>query len=128
MLSMAQARCALFMVAALAAPSFAGVAGAQRCVVDLAVLNKNRTVSGDISAECPGNIFHSAPFGNWGVELDSIIGGPRRDGFQFSGWKPGDGWLQWNSCTTHQRFAPGNDQYYNHDGLQSQRHGQVSRT
>ena len=115
-----QARFALLLaVVLLSAPSFATVAAAQRCLVDLVVFNKNRVVIGDISAECAG-LFHSRPFGNWGVEL-RFHPGPRRDGFQFSGWNAEGGWLQWNSCTTDSEFAPGDYRYYNDDGFRSQR-------
>ncbi|HXG33909.1 MAG TPA: hypothetical protein VNJ11_11125, partial [Bryobacteraceae bacterium] len=40
--------------------------------------------------------FHSAPFGNWGVDSNY---GTRVDGDQFQGWHYGDGHHQWNSCT-----------------------------
>ena len=116
---MTQSRCALLAAVWLIAPSFAAVASAQRCVVDLVVLNRSRVVSGDISAECGGSI-HSPPFGNWGVDL-RFHPGARRDGFQFPGWKSEGGWLQWNSCTTEPRFAPPNDRYYNNDGFRSQK-------
>ena len=106
-------------VVLLGTTSIATVANARQCVVDLVVLNKNRRVTGDISAECPGFTFHSAPFGNWGVELS--LGAPRRDGYQFSGWKVDGGWLQWNSCTTHADFQHGDSRYYNSDGFRSQR-------
>ena len=79
------------------------LAHGQRCVVDVVVLNVDRRVEGPISAECSRP--HSIPFGNWGVEFP-YFGSQRRmrDGYQFSGWKVEDGWLQWNSCTTLERF------------------------
>ena len=113
-----QARFAsLLALVLLSAPSFATVANAQRCVVDLVVLNKNRLVTGDISAEC--GLIHSRPFGNWGVQL-GFHPGQRRNGFQFSGWKAQGSWLQWNSCTTEPEFALGDTRYYNDDEFRSQ--------
>ena len=69
----------------------------QYCVVDVVVLNVDREVHGPISAECSRP--HSIPFGNWGAEFSLFDDWRLRDGYQFSGWKVDDGWLQWNSCT-----------------------------
>lgn len=112
-------------------PSFATLAAAQRCVVDLVFMNRDRRVTGDIDAEC-GGMIHSAPFGNWGAnvnvhpELQSYGSRGRetgrRNGFQFSGWKVQGGWLQWNACTVNTaEFPPGDQEYYNDDGFTSQR-------
>ena len=106
------------------APSFAALASAEYCAVDLLILNKSRRVTGDVDVECYRRIrfltFHSPPFGNWGVEL-GFHPGSRRDGFQFSGWKADDGWLQWNSCTSHAEFPSGDERYYNDDGFRAQK-------
>ena len=83
----------------------------QRCVVDVVVLNRDRKVTGPISAECPPS-RHSVPFGNWGAEFRYFDNPKLRDGYQFSGWKAEDGWLQWNSCTTEAKFRT--SEYFNH--------------
>ena len=104
----------------------------QQCVVDVVVLNWDRKVTGPISTECPGSVvhrlfgllfgiilgrddvgsLHSVPFGNWGAEFRYFDNPQRRDGYQFSGWKVDDGWLQWNSCTTESKFTA--SKYFNH--------------
>jgi len=99
-------------------------ASAQLCRLSLAGLNRNRRVTGPIASECP-NPLHTAPFGNWGVTSNF---GPRRNGHQFQGWcrdtrvcdNSGncttacrDGWLEWNSCTTHALYRPPNCTLYN---------------
>lgn len=89
----------------------------QRCVVDVVVMNLDRSVSGPVSVECSGP-FHSIPFGNWGAEFRYLGEHRLRDGYQFSGWKTDDGWLQWNSCTT--RFPSPDPQYYNDRGHTTQ--------
>ena len=90
----------------------------QRCVVDVVVLNVDRKVRGPISAEC--SRVHSIPFGNWGAEFPYFRSQRLRDGYQFSGWKAEDGWLQWNSCTTHSDYGPPDSRYYNHEGDSTQ--------
>ena len=119
---------ALVIAAALLLPGLATLASAQHCVVDLVVLNRNRHVAGDIGAECSGP--HSAPFGNWGTEVNVIAVDRthsgretgKRDGFQFSGWRVEHGWLQWNSCTTDEsRFPLGDVEYYNAEDFTEQR-------
>ena len=62
---------------------FADVARGQHCAVEVSGLNKDRKVSGPVSVECGGLGFHSAPFGNWGVDSNH---GDREDGHQFQGW------------------------------------------
>lgn len=104
----------------LGAPCFTVIAHAERCIVDLVVLNRDRRVTGDIEAEC-GGIIHDPPFGNWGVDLNFHQALEREDGFQFSGWRVKGGWLQWNSCTTADEFPPGDSNYYNHDDFSTQR-------
>lgn len=90
------------------------LAHGQRCVVDVVVLNMDRTARGPISVECSRP--HTVPFGNWGAEFPYFGTHRLRDGYQFSGWKVEDGWLQWNSCTTGSDFLPPNRSYYNSDG------------
>ncbi len=97
------------------------------CVVEYAGETRNRTVAGAITGECPGQGFwpHSAPFGNWGVTSNY---GHKSDGDQFPGWKRGTkatdpsvpNW-QWNSCTTHPDYLPGNWMYYNDNNFTTQR-------
>lgn len=99
-------------------------AWAQVCRLSVAGLNRNRSVSGPVSAECPAPL-HSAPFGNWGVT--SNFGG-KLNGHQFDGWCHDtrvcdnngncrevcrDGWYEWNSCTTHALYQPPNCTLYN---------------
>ncbi len=71
------------------------------CRVDRTIENRVRRVRGQVNTECGDECrfilpCHSAPWGNWGIA--STYGG-KIDGFQFAGWWPADGWLQWNSCT-----------------------------
>lgn len=85
------------------------------CYAIVEFYNRNRWVTGPVNTECD-DIFipfqwHNPPWGNWGVS--SNYGRPR-DGFQFPGWHPEDGWLQWNSCTTRRaKFRAPNRRYYN---------------
>ena len=80
--------------------------------------NNYRELDGTLNVECGFPSWHSAPFGNWGVDSPY---GTRYDGFQFPGWKVtgGDDWYQWNSCTTtkSEYRAPspcsGSTSYYN---------------
>ena len=94
----------------------ATLAYAQRCVVDVVVLNRNRKVTGDVNVEC-GRI-HSKPFGNWGAIVRAFGGHRLRDGYQFSGWKVDDGWLQRNSCTSEYRGP--DRRYYNDEDYTAQ--------
>ena len=75
------------------------------CYIRYQFYNTQRSVSGQIAAECGGSSdnYHSAPFGNWGVNSNY---GSLRDGYQFPGWKYSDTWYQWNSCTTNGIPAP----------------------
>ncbi|MDX1980640.1 MAG: hypothetical protein SFV51_10250 [Bryobacteraceae bacterium] len=103
---------------------FCASAAAQVCRLSVAGLNRNRRVTGDISAECPDPL-HTAPFGNWGASSNF---GPKRNGHQFDGWCRdmrvcdnnglcfnlcGDGWYEWNSCTTHPLYKAPNCTMYN---------------
>ncbi len=112
--------------------SFGCAAAAQVCRLSVAGLNRERKVSGDIAAECPGNPLHSAPFGNWGATSNF---GVKRDSHQFDGWCHDsrvcdsngncrtdcrDGWYEWNSCTTHSLYKPPNCTLYNSDGCTTQ--------
>ena len=58
------------------------------------MVNHNRYVY-KTEQEC--GLFHSTPWGNWGVSSNVGI---KQDGNQFQGWFPQDGHLQWNSCST----------------------------
>ena len=99
---------------------------AQVCRLSVAGLNRERRVVGPVSAECPSPLpLHSSPFGNWGATSNF---GEKRNGRQFEGWCQDrrvcdnagscgmacrDGWLEWNSCTTHSLYAPPNCWLYN---------------
>jgi hypothetical protein len=71
------------------------------CQIMMRSYNQHRQITGSVSVECPGGV-HSAPWGNWGVVS---YHGTKYDGFQFAGWHSLDGWLQWNSCTTHFNYG-----------------------
>ena len=79
----------LIVLSALLGLGVAMPVAAQQCDIDIILLNKDRLITGEVDAECPSvlppGVFHSAPFGNWGVE--SNLSDHRVDGFQFSGWK-----------------------------------------
>lgn len=96
------------------------------CVITVRGQNRNRTVAGAIAAECtdvsfPGQL-HDPPWGNWGVS--SNYSSRLTDTDQFRGWKWKDGprtKLQWNSCTTREKFRAPNRKYYNSSDHRSQR-------
>jgi hypothetical protein len=67
---------------------------AGQCVFQVRMVNHNRYVY-KTEQEC--GIFHSSPWGNWGVSSNV---GVKEDRNQFRGWYPQDGHLQWNSCST----------------------------
>ncbi|MEZ5353259.1 MAG: hypothetical protein R2762_11535 [Bryobacteraceae bacterium] len=111
----------------------AGAAASQTCRLSVAGLNRERRAMGDIAAECPGNPLHTAPFGNWGVS--SNFGSPR-DSHQFDGWCHdvrvcdnnnrcsnvcGDGWYEWNSCTTDPAYRAPNCDLFNDASCTAQR-------
>ena len=87
--------------------------GEEACVITLKGQNRSRTVAGAVNKEC-GEGFHSAPWGNWGVDSNY---GNRTDTDQFRGWKHLDGpstKRQWNSCTTEKKgFRAPHYAYYN---------------
>jgi hypothetical protein len=69
---------------------------AQRCVIRVEVVNHNRYAY-HTAEECEG-VFHSAPWGNWGVNSNM---GRRLDTDQFQGWRQGCNQtkVEWNSCS-----------------------------
>ena len=98
---------------------------AQVCRVSAAGLNQSRRVTGAIHAECPEEVVHSVPFGNWGV---TSTFGQKGDSHQFDGWCHNaracdnagtcksvctDGWYEWNSCTDNSLFTAPNCSLYN---------------
>lgn len=96
------------------------------CLITYGGENRDRTIGTNayISAECPGDWPHTAPFGNWGVTSNY---GHARDANQFAGWEEGTiagttrpNW-QWNSCTIHPDFSPPNTEFYNDNEARSQR-------
>lgn len=86
---------------------------ADGCDVRILYYNADRYVPGPVNTEC--SCCHSQPWGNWGV---SSPHGSQYDGFQFSGWMPMGGWLQWNSCTGE--HPPPSASYYNHESYTTQ--------
>ena len=100
-------------------------APAQVCRLSVAGLNQARRVAGQVHAECPEEVVHSAPFGNWGV---TSTFGQKGDSHQFDGWCHNtrvcdnsgacrtdctDGWYEWNSCTDHSLYRAPNCTLYN---------------
>jgi uncharacterized protein (TIGR03437 family) len=97
----------------------------QLCRLSVAGLNQSRRVTGNIHAECPDFLGHSAPFGNWGVTSNF---GHKGDSHQFDGWCHNsrvcdnagscttdctDGWYEWNSCTDDALYRPPNCTLFN---------------
>lgn len=93
--------------------------------MSVAGLNQSRRVMGPVHTECPGEIIHTAPFGNGGVTSNY---GQKGDSNQFQGWchnsqacdnsgacrtRCTDGWYEWNSCTDQSLFQPPNCTLYN---------------
>ena len=99
-------------VAAAAIISLEVVEARNTCYLGGHLYNRNRQIEegGIIDAECP-HLYHSAPFGNWGVH--SRFGGLTNK-YQFAGWAP-EHWsqLHWNSCTWHPEFDAPHPLYYN---------------
>jgi hypothetical protein len=106
---------------------------AQVCRLSVAGLNQSRRVSGDIHAECPEEIIHSAPFGNWGGTSNF---GHKSDSHQFDGWRHNtrvcdnagncfldctDGWYEWNSCTDNALYRPPNCSLFNDANCSAQK-------
>ena len=105
---------------------------AQVCRLSVAGVNQSRRVTGQIHAECPEEIIHSAPFGNWGV---TSTFGQKGDSHQFDGWCHNqqvcdnsgrcqmdctDGWYEWNSCTDNSLYRAPNCTLYNSAGCTEQ--------
>ena len=97
----------------------------QVCRLSVAGLNQSRKVMGPVHAECPDEIVHTAPFGNWGVTSNY---GQKGDSHQFDGWchdsktcvtpdlcqvSCTNGWYEWNSCTDEAAYRPPNCSLYN---------------
>lgn len=121
----------IVLLIAIAQIASEALLNAQVCRLSVAGLNRNRRVTGPISAECPDPL-HTAPFGNWGVTSNF---GPKRNGHQFDGWcrdvricdNAGncrnacrDGWYEWNTCTTHPLYTAPNCTLYNADNCTAQ--------
>ena len=100
-------------------------AAAQVCRISVAGVNQARRVKGDVHVECPEDIVHSPPFGNWGVTSNF---GQKGDSHQFDGWchdtrvcdNAGTcqtdctaGWYEWNSCTDHPLYRAPNCSLFN---------------
>ncbi|HSW51481.1 MAG TPA: hypothetical protein VLH09_14945 [Bryobacteraceae bacterium] len=103
----------------------AAVLNGQVCRLSVAGLNQSRRVRGPVHAECPDEIVHTAPFGNWGVTSNH---GQKGDSHQFQGWcrdawtcnnsgacqlRCTAGFYEWNSCTGHALYSPPNCTLYN---------------
>lgn len=116
------------MAAGLSAQSLV----AQVCRLSVGGLNRNRKVVGQIHAECPEEVVHSAPFGNWGVTSNYAS---KHDSHQFDGWCHNsytcdntgfcrtdcqDGWYEWNSCTDHPLYNAPNCTLFNADNCTDQ--------
>ncbi len=97
----------------------------QFCRLSVAGLNQSRRAMGPVHAECPGDLVHTAPFGNWGVSSNY---GKKGDSHQFDGWchetrvcnnigicstDCTDGWYEWNSCTDDPLYQAPNCTLYN---------------
>lgn len=108
------------LAAVLSAPS-----KGQVCRLSVAGLNQSRRVTGNVHAECPEFLAHSAPFGNWGVTSNF---GRKGNSHQFDGWCHNtricdnagscgtdctDGWYEWNSCTDDALFRSPNCTLFN---------------
>lgn len=101
------------------------VLSGQVCRLSVAGLNRSRSVIGPVHAECPDEIVHTAPFGNWGVTSNY---GQKGDSHQFDGWCQDtrtcdnygtcttsctSGRYEWNSCTDYMPFSAPNCSLYN---------------
>lgn len=76
-------------------------APAQRCAMRVEMINHNRYAY-QTAEECEG-FFHSAPWGNWGVNSNV---GKRLDTDQFKGWHQ-PCWqtkVEWNSCSIRANY------------------------
>lgn len=74
---------------------------AQRCVIRIELANHNRYAY-QTAEECDG-LFHSAPWGNWGVNSNV---GKRFDTDQFQGWHQPctQTKVEWNSCSIRSNY------------------------
>ncbi len=94
--------CKLLFGAVVCAMLFAQTSRAQpRCVIRLEPVNHNRYAY-QTAEECDG-FFHSAPWGNWGVNSNV---GTRHDTDQFKGWHQPctQTKVEWNSCSINSRY------------------------
>jgi len=97
----------------------------QVCRLSVAGLNQKRRVVGNVRGECPAEVVHTVPFGNWGVTSPF---GQKHDSHQFDGWCHNarvcdntgsctnacvDRWYEWNSCTDHPLYRPPNCSLFN---------------
>ncbi|HWB14796.1 MAG TPA: hypothetical protein VG538_00210 [Vicinamibacterales bacterium] len=89
------------------------------CSYTIVYSTMNRHGYDGLSEECYGILgwIHTPPFSNFGVESPH---GSRQDSFQFAGWVPDDGKLQWNACTTDSPYTPPSSIYYNYDNYTNQ--------
>lgn len=79
----------------------APAARSQRCVIRIEPVNHNRYAY-QTAEECEG-VFHTAPWGNWGVNSNF---GKRLDTDQFKGWRQPctQTKVEWNSCSIRSSF------------------------
>jgi hypothetical protein len=87
--------------------------GQPRCVIKVELVNHNRYAY-RTAEEC-GRFFHSAPWGNWGVNSNL---GTRLDTNQFQGWRQPctNTKVEWNSCSERSRYRSAS--YLNFPSLQ----------
>jgi hypothetical protein len=87
--------------------------GQPRCVLKIELVNHNRYAY-RTAEEC-GRFFHSAPWGNWGVNSNL---GTRLDTNQFQGWRQPctNTKVEWNSCSERSRYRSAS--YLNFPNLQ----------
>ena len=88
----------------------------QYCRITTYFQNTRRRVKGRLDQEC--HWPHTPPWGNWGVDSNY---GRRVDGYQWAGWEPKEGWLQWSACTVRRKYAPPKAAYYNDNGNWTQK-------
>ena len=79
----------------------AQTAQAQRCVIRVDLVNHNRYAY-QTAEECEG-FYHTAPWGNWGVNSNV---GKRLNTDQFKGWRQNCAQtkVEWNSCSSRGSF------------------------
>ncbi|MEP7270731.1 MAG: hypothetical protein ABI882_04470 [Acidobacteriota bacterium] len=92
-----------------------------RCVISVNLVNHNRYAY-QTAEECDG-FFHTAPWGNWGVNSNV---GTRRDTDQFKGWlQPCEQTkVEWNSCSVQSRYRTVD--YLNFPSWRERRDGRLS--